>query len=194
VSESVQFHTVSERHGLTIFPGPGGWADIDWRPDTETYVRFKLNSDHKTVRIVDLRMPKPTSESLRSLPLARIETAANASAIVMLAFAGQHLEGPPVDLPDFFRKRRKTIAKAATEGRFVLQRPEGRLLSDGFYIRVAQAYRDALARGLNPRPTMAADTHAATDTVARWIGEARRRGHLPPTTPGKKRAFAAETE
>ena len=190
VSNPVQFHTVSERHELTIFPGPGGWADIDWRPNTETYVRFALNPDRKTVRIVDLRMPNPTSEALRSLPLARIETAANASIIVMLAFAGEHLKEPPADIPGFFRKRRTTTEKASAEGRFILQRPEGRRLNDGFYIRVAQAYRDALARGQNPRPTIAADTHSAVDTVARWIGEARRRGHLPPTTPGKKKAFA----
>ena len=51
-----------------------------------------------------------------------------------------------------------------------------------------KAYRDALKLGLNPRPTLARDTHSAVDTVARWFGEARRRGYLPPTTPGKKRA------
>ena len=175
---------------ITIIPGPGGWADIDWRPDTETYVRFALNPDHKTVRIVDLRMPLPTTEALRSLPLARIETAANAGAIVMLAFAMQHTQDPPADVPDFFRKNRKRHEKSTAAGRFILERPEGRRLDDGFYIRVAKAYSDALARGLNPRPTLARDTQSAVDTVARWIGEARRRGYLPPTTPGKKAGIA----
>ena len=177
-----------EAHELTIIPGPGGWADVDWRPGTETYVRFALNPDHKTVRIVDLRMPLPATEALRSLPLARIETAANASGLVMLAFAGQHTLDPPADVPAFFRKSRKSYEKATTAGRFLLERPERRRLDDGFYIRVARAYREALALGLNPRPTLARDSHSAIDTVARWVGEARRRGYLPPTTPGKKRA------
>ncbi len=179
---------MEDARAITIIPGPGGWADIDWRPNTETYVRFALNPDKKTVRIIDVRMPLPTAEALRSLPLARIETAANAGAIVMLAFAMQHTQDPPADIPTFFRKTRKRHQKRMTAGRFILERPEGRQLDDGFYIRVANAYRDALKLGLNPRPTLARDTHSAIDTVARWIGEARRRGHLPQTTPGKKRA------
>ena len=145
-------------HQIITHPQSNGWTRIDWRPNTETYIRFQINHDHKTFKIVDLWMTNPTIEAIRSLPLTRIETALNAGAI------------------------------GASTPRTILRRPKKRYLDDNFYISVAITYRDALARGLNPRPTMSADTGAADATVAGWIGESRRRGHLPPTTPGKRNA------
>lgn len=73
----------------------------------------------------------------------------------------------------------------APRRRYRLKRPAGRRLGDRFYANVARAYRDAVARMLNPRQTIAADTGVADATVAAWVMEARRRGHLPPAEPGK---------
>jgi hypothetical protein len=158
---------------------------VTWRRADPVYVRFALNPDRKSVRIVDLRMPNPTSEALRSLPLARIETAANANAAVMLGFALLHKQQPPPDVPDYFRKLGKQRKASERAGRFLLERPEGRRLDDGFFIRVARAYREAAALGLNPRQALARDSGSAPDTVARWVAEARKRGYLPKGQAGK---------
>jgi hypothetical protein len=70
-------------------------------------------------------------------------------------------------------------------GPLKLTRPAKRRLPDEFYYDVSIAYTDAVEAGLNPRKTLAADSGAPADTVARWVGEARKRGHLPPGEPGK---------
>jgi hypothetical protein len=176
---------MNEERRVSLLPGPGGWAEAAWPPGHVAYVRFALNRDKKTVRVTELRIPDPTGEALRSFPLARIETAANASAIFMVGYANGHTLPEPTDVHGHFKKIRGRLAKDQEAGRFILDRPEGRFLDDGFYIRVAKAYREAAALGLNPRQTLAKDSHAATDTVARWVGEARRRGYLPPGKPGK---------
>ena len=66
-----------------------------------------------------------------------------------------------------------------------LERPEGRNLPDEFYATVADRYRDAAARGLNPRSAIAEAAEVSTDVAGRWVREARKRGFLPATEPGK---------
>ena len=70
--------------------------------------------------------------------------------------------------------------------RIAFRRPAGRRLTDTFYRDVADAYRRARAAGLDPRKTMAEDAGCSRATVARWIAESRRRGHLPPAEKKKK--------
>lgn len=138
------------------------------------------------LRIERLLLTDPKPEVVRIFPLARVLTAANANWALKLGLAGLQKNPEPTDVPGYFRQHRKRLAASQAEGgRFLLERPEGKFLDDGFYVRVARAYRDATARALNPRQTLARDTGSAPDTVARWVGEARRRGHLPPTKPGR---------
>ena len=67
-----------------------------------------------------------------------------------------------------------------------LKRPKSRReLDDSFYERVGVAYTAAVAHGLPPAKTLAAESDTPPGTVNRWIAEARRRGHLPPAQPGK---------
>jgi hypothetical protein len=148
-------------------------------------VQVALESSSRVRGLPSCRLVDPTSETLLSLPLARIETAANAHGVVAVGLALGHTEEPPADLPRHFRRSRRHAAASEAAGRFVVERPEGRRLDDGFYVRVAKAYRDAAELGLNPRQELARDSGAAPDTVARWVSEARRRGYLPPGRPGK---------
>jgi hypothetical protein len=59
------------------------------------------------------------------------------------------------------------------------------VLGDTFFEQVAAAYPAAAADGLPPSKTLADDSGTPRGTVNRWIGEARRRGYLPPAELGK---------
>jgi hypothetical protein len=145
-------------------------GDFAKAKEGRTRVGWSANGQHFTAdiqlkerangrwRIVELRLKNPTPAALRSLSLTRVELAANALDVIR-------------------------DARGAT--RFQLKRPQRRRLPDDFYERVARAYREAVAAGLNPRKTLATDSGVPADTVARWIGEARKRGQLPPASAGK---------
>lgn len=123
-------------------------------------VRWK--GTEATVRVdadgtaTDLWIIDPTVEKLRRFPLGRVLDSIAA---------------------------RKTLGEHG--GRYKLERPEGRKLHDAFYVNVARAYRDAVRSCKYPRKTLSADSGAADATVAGWIMEARKRGHLPPAQHGK---------
>ena len=136
-----------------------GWTDVTWKAGTDTFTaEVQLRRRGGRWRIVDLHIKNPTPAALRSLSLTRVELAANALGV---------------------------IDDAMSKTRFRLKRPKGRRLPADFYEHVARAYREAVAAGLNPRKTLATDSDTPADTVARWVAEARRRGHLPPAQPGK---------
>lgn len=170
---------MAKRSPFNLAPGPRGWCHVDWGAG-QAWVRMEKDEHNKLTRLAELRVLDPSPESLRRIPLSRIQTAivANGPAQLMLAI-GLNAE----ELPEMFSA---FSAKGMDEPRrYRLRRPARRRLDDGFYANVARAYRDATIRGLNPRQTIAADTGAAPDTVAGWVMEARRRGHLPPARPGK---------
>ncbi len=65
----------------------------------------------------------------------------------------------------------------------------GRKLGDGHYRHVAAIYRAADAGGEPPTRAVAVrmlGTASSTSTAARWVMEARARGHLGPTSKGRK--------
>ena len=179
-----------KRAPLKIAPGPGGWVHVDWG-DGNAWVRFGLDGNNRLTRISELHVLEPTAESLRRIPLGRIQTAVTAQVgsggmggVVQLPLALMFKQEPPPGLlstpPDKFGE---FVEKE--KPRYRLKRPATRRLNDTFFENVARAYRDAVVRGLNPRQTLAADTGKAPDTIAGWVQEARRRGHLPPAQPGK---------
>jgi len=59
-----------------------------------------------------------------------------------------------------------------------LKPPPGRGYPDGFYERVADAYRNALWRGDRPVSAVASEANVPRSTAARWVKESRRRGKL----------------
>jgi hypothetical protein len=66
-----------------------------------------------------------------------------------------------------------------------VKRPKTKNLDDDFYSRVAGVYRWAVASCLKPRVEISRQAEVSTDVAGRWIYEARRRGLLAPTSPGR---------
>jgi hypothetical protein len=74
--------------------------------------------------------------------------------------------------------------RSAKATRAPLTRPDGRD-PDGFYARVADAYREYAPHTRAAAAEIAREANVPVTTVHRWIGEARRRGFLPPARKGK---------
>lgn len=66
-----------------------------------------------------------------------------------------------------------------------LTRPDG-TDPDGFSRRVAAAYREAVATSSTPAKVLAEEAAVPVTTVHRWIRDARRAGHIPPTKKGAR--------
>ena len=81
-------------------------------------------------------------------------------------------------------KRLHPIAEIAPRPR--VTRPDTRAgFTDAFYGEVAAAYMWLVSVGLAPAPHIAEETGAPVATVHRWVGEARKRGHLAPAARGR---------
>jgi hypothetical protein len=158
--------------------------------------RAESGADHA----VELRLREPWIDRTRELPVRRIENAVRASADVQQMLRGRYKNAEPdfsdesvfyfgLDVPAPTASASASAPvptiTVAERARFRLSRPAKRRLDDDFYADVAIAYMAAVEAGLNPRKTLAADSGTPADTVARWIGQARKRGHLPPGEPGK---------
>lgn len=79
---------------------------------------------------------------------------------------------------------RKAAGGVAPEPRERLSRPDG-TDPDGFYRRVAAAYREVAATTRTVAPVLAEEADVPVPTVHRWVMEARRRGFLPPARKGR---------
>jgi hypothetical protein len=176
---------------LEVISGPGGWARVTWRQrqpgEVVAYVRFSVDQRVGTLTVAELRISEPWVQRHRELPLGRVENAANADANTRAHIVMHSKEEAPPDLDVYFETQAR-ISGRRVEPRYQLERPAARRLDDEFYAAVGRAYAEAVADGLNPRKTLATDSGTPADTVARWIGEARRRGHLSAGKPGKASA------
>ena len=185
----------NEESRLELKPGPGGWVEARWAPDASALIRFDFGDEDPAnpddARLAELRLVDPTTERLRAVPLGRIEMSAKATTEVVVGLAVLRNEPVPEDLERWFAARPPARMPTTREK---LTKPRRGGLDDAFYRRVANAYRVAVANGVNPRPTIARDAGASPDTVARWVSEARRRGFLPKTTPGKVAVDATEED
>lgn len=156
--------------------GKEGWVHAEWRradgSGGEVVARFRLRTAERWY-IAWLQVSLPTTALLRDVPLAKIETAANADP----------------EIREWIEKGSspETIERAHREAstRPRLERPESHQLDDGFFALVGAAYTAAAAAGLAPAKTLADESETPQGTVNRWIAEARRRGHLPPGEPGR---------
>jgi hypothetical protein len=173
---------------LHVVPGESGWARVHWHPgrDDELVadVRFTVEEPALTLRAIELRISEPSLRRHREFPLSRVENAVNADANVRAEIGMKHAKNAPADLDAYFATKAQ-IRSERLEPRHRLERPARRRLDDDFYAAVARAYAGAVAEGLNPRKTLADDSGTPADTVARWIAEARKRGHLSAGEPGK---------
>jgi hypothetical protein len=168
---------------IKLTPAPGRWVHADWGAG-HAWVRFGKDRRHRLTQIKELHVFDPSPAGVRSVPLARIHAAATmrGSGLIQLMLAAGADQEPPAGM---LSTRPPAGAGAKLERRYRLKRPAGRRLNDDFYRDVAHAYQSAVAFGLKPRKAIVTDTGAADATVAGWILEARRRGHLPEGEPGK---------
>jgi hypothetical protein len=127
-----------------------------------------------------------TTDRLRSIPVAHIETLANTNPDF-----SPHINGEPENqmsqLYIAFSQQAnpQLIAKAhRRKPRKPLRRPDGSN-PDAFYRKVAEAYRDALLDTSKVAVVLAKEADVPVGTVHRWILEARRRGFLPPARQGR---------
>jgi hypothetical protein len=128
---------------------------------------------------------------LRSLPLSRLEAAANGPGLHR-SIKWRVEEGPPVGpgqwpddaerdrlLESPLMRERAPRLKLHIPGEGVARKP------DDFYRRVAQAYSWLAGRTPRPAAELAERNDVPLSTVHRWIKEARRRGLLGPGRPGR---------
>lgn len=124
-----------------------------------------------------------TSSDLRALPLARLE-ADDPAHRHLGRLRARHAQQP--DLAEIQARLRssRSIAAPVPEQREPLGRPDGRD-PEGFYSRVATAYRSAAAESSRPAVLLADENGVPVETVRRWIQEARRRSLLGPARKGR---------
>jgi hypothetical protein len=172
---------LGDSSGLTLAPSVGGWLLATWA-DGRAWVRFAKDEHDKLTQLVELHVLDPTPEKLRHIPLRRIQTAVTSKgALRVQSMLAAGLNKPvPAEMFTAFRGR-----PLEEPPRYRLKRPARRKRDDRFFKNVARCYTDAAIRGLPPRKAIVVDTGVADATAGAWVLEARRRGFLPPTEPGK---------
>jgi hypothetical protein len=171
---------------LEFIPGPAGWLDCTWhdeRLNGHAWVHFQ-RTDEGRWHADGLFCTSPTPETVRALPLHRIEVAANAGGPISEQLAARLDEPNPVIGSREFYEAFTGWVQPEPEP-VELERPAGRRLDDDWYAKVAGAYVAAKDRGLKPRTAIAEGAGVSPELAGRWIYQARKRGHLPPTRPGR---------
>ena len=139
-------------------------------PPVRVRVRVGEGDDGR-LHLVEMHLDGVLSaEALRSIPVGRIEAAANAQLHPTATEAGGEVDvpaGAPSTLPDDLRD-------TAVPG-----------YPDAFYVAVAAVYRRLAATSPRPVADLARDNAVPVTTAQRWVKEARRRGMLGPGRPGK---------
>ena len=134
-----------------------------------------------------------TTDKLRSIPLAHIETLANTHPGFKPHVEGtdQHAIGKAFEqvvqqgnrvLLDAAHRKASEPHEPLT--RKPLTRPDGSN-PDAFYQQVAEAYRDVVQTTPKVAKVLADEAHVPVGTVHRWVLEARRRGFLPLARQGR---------
>jgi hypothetical protein len=177
---------VITRDIATLVPGRGGWVDYaDVEVPEWVSVRVQPNEQGRLVVVeVHLARDRVTSEALRAVPLGRIEAMVNHPDHVEVIRAHAATAPRPDEDPRGAPQRAPWVPKEIT-WEVELEVPRGRK-PEGFYRRVAAIYSDAAQLSRRPAAEIAEAVGVPTVTVHRWVGEARRRGLLPPAGPGRR--------
>jgi hypothetical protein len=144
------------------------WVDDGPAPaGAPVTVRVRVDEgDDGRLHLVDLHVEgRVSAEVLRSIPIGRIEAAANAQL---------HASAPD---------RPPGRARATIPARLRTNAVRG--YPDAFYDAVASAYRHLAATTHRPVAALAAANDVPVSTAQRWVKEARRRRLLAPGRPGK---------
>jgi hypothetical protein len=144
------------------------WVDPDSAATVTVHVAVAPREDGR-LRICGLRVDGPLSaETLRSIPIGRIEAAANAQ-----------LPKDGKAAPAYSRKKPAARVPDALRSNAVRGYP------DAFYDSIATAYRSLVSTTSKPVSELATANDVPVTTAQRWVKEARRRGLLAPGHPGK---------
>jgi hypothetical protein len=174
----------------TLAIGMNGWlgfANAD-QPDW-VYVRVQEN-EHGRLVITELYLERERLDSaaLRGLPLGRIEALANASPFtegIRAKLNGAPRPGVEPQSPER-RPRwepREIISPTPHLPHLIV--PKGKK-PDRFYKEAAELYTELAAESRRPAADLAKRCGVATQTVHRWIAEARKRGYLLPADRGRR--------
>jgi hypothetical protein len=144
-----------------------GWYEWLDQPRRAVAVHVRVAArDDGRLHLSGLRLDGMVSaELLRSVPVGRIEAAANAE---LRAAA-----------PDGPRRRPRARIAATLRSNAVRGYP------DSFYQAVATTYRNLASTSPRPVADLATANEVPVSTAQRWVKEARRRGLLAPGHPGK---------
>jgi hypothetical protein len=144
-----------------------GWWD-ETTPDG-AHIRYRIGTNEAGgVAVVEVRITASdiTTNTLRAIhPGRAIARARYESASATVAGPTAHLD----------------IAAGAC---LVVGRPDG-TDPEGFYARFADAYRLAAYQTSAPVPVLAETNDVPTETVRRWVKEARRRGYVEEGRKGR---------
>jgi len=190
-----------------LFPTEADWCEWHQDPALPGTVLVRVGvGDGGRLVLTGLRIDgAPTAELLRSVPVGRIEAAANAQLTIVedrvVPAAIPHRPGREPraahdgwETSDPVRAVARPAARAGDvpDHRVPDHRVADHRVADGargrpdrFYRDVARAYRDLAQSSARPAADLAEASGVPTTTAHRWIKEARRRGFLPPGRPGK---------
>lgn len=175
-----------------LFPSPTEPDWYEWQQEpplgSPVFVLIRPDAGGRRLVLGALRVEgPPTAELLRSIPVGRIEAAANGQLAVGAGPTPRAVPRPghrPGGAPAPERAGWDEPASAT-----VVARPDPAVRTrgrpDGFYAEVAAAYRDLATASPRPASDLARARGIPVTTAHRWVKEARRRGFLPPGVPGK---------
>lgn len=156
-----------------------------WHPAEGPRVLVQVEHRGGRAHITGLALLGPTvgSTTLRSIPLAQIESRLNHPDVLEFQ---EPSKAQPVTkaLGPLLKRTALGVQRIPRPQRGRLARPDGSD-PDTFYKLVADAYNEAILNTSSPAPLLAEEAGVPVPTVHRWIAEARRRGFLPPARQGR---------
>jgi hypothetical protein len=161
---------------IRLIPGPSGWVQARFGRH-HAFIRLEPDAQGRW-QAAEWNIPAYPPDVLRRIPHHRILQAVKASDRLIDELANRFEEEAE---PGF----RHAFGEPERGKPILITRPRGRRLDDSFYARVAFVYRQAVGRGLKPRAAIAEAADVSPDVAGRWIYEARKRGLIPKTRPGK---------
>jgi hypothetical protein len=165
---------------IRLMPGPSGWVQARFNMQNKlsrVFVRFEPDAKGRW-HAVEWSLPGYPPDELRRIPFHRIALAVAADEQVTDKLAARFEEEAELGF-------RNAYGEAQRRAPLILRRPPGRRLDDSFYQQVGLVYRQAIGRGHKPRQAIASAAGVSADVAGRWIYEARKRGLIPKTKPGK---------
>lgn len=166
---------------ITLLPGAAGWVQARFHVGAayrRLFVRFEPDAKGRW-RPAEWSIPGNIPiEELSRVPWKKIVLAVQADDHARSVLTGRLGE----EAEDGFRQ---AYGQPRRGEPMMITRPPGRRLNDSFYERVGVVYRQAIGRGLKPRQAIADAAGVSPDVAGRWIYQARLKGKIPKTSPGK---------